>query len=122
MGFRDFYPLQTLKMKQRGRFGAALVAVAVDANERIADLDLAAENFAQRNSAQVIRVIEIGDEQLQSRSGHGARRRNVLDDGIEQRVHRAADVFQFHLGEPQLGAGVNHREIQLLVGRVERDE
>ena len=47
-----------------------------------------------------------------------ARRRDVLDDGVEERLHRAGDVLEFDLGITLLGAGVNDREIQLLIRRV----
>ena len=52
----------------------------------------------------------------------GARGRDVFDDGVEERLHRAADVFEVGLGVAVAGAGVDHREIHLLIGRVQRDE
>ena len=48
----------------------------------------------------------------------GARRRDVFDDGVEERLHRAADVVEFDLGVAVLGAGVDERKIQLLIGGV----
>src|SRR6185295_4207597 len=99
-------------------FGLCLVAIAVNADEWIADLDLAAENLAKSDTTEVVRIIKIGDEQFQIRARMGAGRWNVFDDRLKQRVHGAADVLQFNLGESQLGTGINHRKIELLVGRV----
>ena len=73
-------------------FGSS--AVAVNADGRVAHLDFAAVNFPERDTAEVIGVIEIGDEHLETFDRRGARRRDVFDDGVEERLHRAADVLQ----------------------------
>ena len=52
-----------------------LVAVAVDARAGIADLDLAADNFAQGDTPDVFRVIQIRDQHLEPLAGMCARRR-----------------------------------------------
>ena len=48
--------------------------------DRVADLHAAVENPADRDPADVVARIEVGDEQLQRRVGIAARRRHVLDD------------------------------------------
>ncbi len=92
------------------------------ANGGVADFDFALVNFAERDTSEVIGVIEIGHEHLEAVAGLGARRRNVLHDGVEERFHRAGDVFEFGLGIAQLGGTINEREIQLLIRRVQRHE
>ena len=81
-----------------------LRAVAVDADGGVAHLDLAAVNLAEGDTAEVIGVIEVGDEQLEAFARVRARRRDVLDDGVEERLHRAADVLEVGLGVAVLGA------------------
>jgi hypothetical protein len=51
-----------------------------------------------------------------------ARWRDVFDDGVEERLHRAADVLQIELGKTFFGAGIDDWKIHLLVGRVKGDE
>ena len=50
------------------------------------------------------------------------RRRDVLDDRLEERRHVFAVLVDFAHGEAVLGAGVDDREIELLVGGVELEE
>ena len=80
------------------------LAIAMTADGGIADLDLAFVNFAEGDTAEVIAVIEVRDEHLEAVAGLGARRRDVLHDGVEERLHRAADVLEFDLGVTVLGA------------------
>ena len=88
----------------------------------VADLDLAAVNLAEGNSAEVIGVIQVRHEHLETVAGLRARRRDMFDDGLEQRFHRAAGVLDVDLGVAVLGAGIDHREIQLLIGGVQGNE
>src|ERR1043166_5764701 len=58
-------------------------------------------------------------QQLETFAGLSARRRDVFNDRVEERLHRAAGVVELFLGVTALGAGVDDREIQLLIGRVQ---
>ena len=100
--------------------GNPTVAVAADGG--FTDLHLALNDLAEGDTAEVIGVIEVGHEHLKAVAGLGARGRDVLHDGIEERLHRAAGVLQFGLGVTALGRAVDEREVELLVGRVERHE
>ena len=97
-------------------------AVDVQAEGRVAHFNLAGVNFAEGNAAQVIAVIQVGDEHLETLTGVGAGRRDVFDDRVEERLHGAGDVLQFDLGVTVFGAGVDNGEIHLLVGGIKRNE
>ena len=56
--------LQALVGKKRGHVGALAASIAMNANDRIADRDPAADDPAKSDSAEVIAVVEIGDEHL----------------------------------------------------------
>ena len=106
----------------------SLRAVLVDADDLVAHGDLAAGDLAVGDSAEVIAVIEIGDEHLEMLVGVGGGRRNLLDDRLVERGHAgvAGLVIEMALplldGEAELGRGVDGGEIELLVGGVEFEE
>ena len=53
--------------------------------------DLAVEDAADGDAAQVVAGVEVGDEHLQRAAGIAARRRDVSEDGVEQRAEVVAD-------------------------------
>src|SRR5579859_7802809 len=122
VGLLDFNALHALEMENGGGLGTGLLAVAVEADNGIPNLDFARDNFTEGNAPEVIRIIEVRHEHFEALSGVGARRRDVLDNGVEERLHGAAGVVQFQLGKAVLGAGVNDGEIKLLVRGVQRHE
>src|SRR5260221_3017022 len=85
----------------------------MNADRWIGYLDLAADNFSERDAAQVIRVIQVGHQQFEPLARVGARRGDVLDDGVEKWLHRAAGMIKLFLGIAALGAGLDDREIKL---------
>ena len=88
----------------------------------VANLHPAVEDSANRDPPQVVARIEIRHQQLQGRFGIAARRRDVLDDGVEQRPEIVAAAFRVGAGSAHPRVGVENREIELLFGRVEVDE
>src|SRR5665213_1323285 len=122
MGLGDFDTFQSFKVKYRRDPSGGFPAVAVQTGGFVADLDFAAVNFAKGDSTQVFRIIEIGREHFELDAGVRARGRDVFDDRLEKRVHVLALILEVDFGVTVLGAGVNHREIQLLIGGVQRDE
>ena len=77
---------------------------------------------ADADSTDVVVVLNAGDANLKPLVRVTMRGRDVLDDRLEERLHRAAGVIELFFGVTALGAGVNHREIQLFIRRVQRDE
>ena len=122
MSFLHFDAFEALEVVNHCDLAVDLGAVAMNANGGLAHGDFAGVNFAESDPAEVIGVIQVCDEELKAIAGEGARRRDVFHDGVEERFHRAADVAEVEFGVAFLGAGVNEREIELLIGGVEGNE
>ncbi len=88
----------------------------------VADLDAPVEDAADRDAAEIIVRIEVGDEQLQRRLGIAARRRHVLDHRIEQGTQVHARLVGVHARRPGPRVRVEDGEIELFDTRVEIDE
>ncbi len=122
VGFVDFDAFEAFEVENHGDFAGGLASVTVEADGLVADFGDAAVNFAEGDTAEVIGVIEVGDEHLEALAGMGAGGGDVFDDGVEERGHGGAFVLEIGLGVAFLGAGVDDGEIELLVGGVEGDE
>jgi hypothetical protein len=101
--FLDLDALHALEMVDRRDFALGDFAVAVTADGRVADLDFAFDNFSERDTADVIVVIQIRHEHLKTVARLRARKRNVFHNRVEQRLHRAGDVSEVGLGVALLG-------------------
>ncbi len=99
-----------------------IVRVQLADGNGIPDVDPAVEDAADGNAPEVVARIQVGDQQLQRRVGIAARRRHMLDDGVEQRPEVGPQGVLIVAGRAGLGVGVEHRKIELLLGRVEIDE
>ncbi len=108
--------------EERGHVAAFAASVAMDANDGVADGDPAADDAPEGDAAEVIAVVEVGDEHLKIGLGRDRRRRDVFHDRFEERRHVFAVLVDLAHGEAVLGAGVNDREIELLVVRLQLDE
>ena len=82
----------------------------------LAGLDAAAVDLADADAADVGRVIEGGDLQLQRRVDIGIRCRDMLEHGVEQGLHVFARLVEFHRRPAVEAGGIDDREIELLVG------
>ena len=71
---------------------------------------------------EIVARIEVGDEHLQRRIGIAPRRRHAVDDGVEERPQVLARLADAHARGPCPGARIDHRELDLLLVRVEVDE
>ena len=80
------------------------------------------DDLAHRDQAHVVAVIEAGHQKLQGRGRVIDRRRDGGEDGVEQRPQTPALPFGVGQGDAGLGVGVEHRELELLVGGVQVDE
>jgi hypothetical protein len=83
---------------------------------------LAVEDAADRDAAQIVAGVEVRHQHLQRRVDVAARRRHVLEDRVEQRTQILAGHVEARARGAGAAAGVEHRELDLLLGRVEIDE
>src|SRR5204862_5336953 len=118
----DFDALEPFEVINRRDLALRDLAVAMQTGRDLADLDLARQNFSESDPAEVIAVIEVRNQDLETFAGFGARRGNMFDDGVEQRFHRAAGVTEVQLREAVLGRAIHKWKIQLLIGGVQRNE
>src|SRR5207249_2966510 len=108
--------------KNSGDRGAFGYATAVKTDNRIANADTAADDPAERDPAEIVAVIEIRNQHLEKWFGRNLRRRHGFNDALKQRRHVCARVRQVPLGETLFRARVNHRKIELLIGRLQFHE
>src|SRR5690606_21415763 len=97
----------------------ALLAVGTDGDDRGVGLDLAAGDAADADDAEEAVVIQLGNLHLERAVRIYRGCRDVIDDGLEQRVHVVFEVLVVETGQAVQGAGVDDREVQLLVGGAE---
>src|SRR5439155_25028024 len=96
-------------------------AVAKNEDDVLRLLDAAALNASDAESPDVIVVVDRRDEELQWTVGVAGRRRNLLEDRVEQRLHVVVRVFERRADESRASAGVKNWEIELLIRRAELD-
>src|SRR6266511_3418882 len=99
-----------------------MVAAVSITNKGVPDYDATTDDAPERNSSQVIAVIQIRDEHLKERLARNFWRRDMLHNRLEKRRHVFVVFVQFAYGKTVLRAGVNDWEIELLVGRFQFDE
>src|SRR5271157_4645229 len=119
-GFVD--ALEPFERVELGDAGVVERAVALGDGHGVAISQGAIENAADGQAAQVIAVIQVGHQHLEHAIGIAHGRRNVLDDGVEERTQVVRRIVERTLGHAGFGDGVKHREIQLVFHRVEVDE
>src|SRR5206468_6992857 len=101
---------------------ALMAAIAVDTHDRIADCDSTADDTPERNSSEVITVIQIRDEHLKEWLARNFWRRHMLHDRLKERRHVFVVFVQFAHGKTVLRARVDDWKIELLVGCFKFDE
>ena len=82
----------------------------------------AVEDARDGEAAEVVAVIEIGDQNLQRAGGVAFGRGNGLHDGFEQRLKFSPRLCHGRSSRCQLGVGVEHGKIELIFVGVEIDE
>ena len=121
-GLGELEPLEALEAEHLLDAELFLAAVAVREQHAIADLGAAGAHAADRHVAEVVVVVERRDLHAQRRVGIAGGRRHLLDDEVEDRAEILALVAELADREALAARGVDHREVELLVGRTERVE
>ena len=97
-------------------------AVALGDGHIVADVQRALKDAADGDAAEVIGVIEIGDQDLQRALGVAGSLGNGGDDGLKERLQIHAGRGRIGRRRAFLGHRVEHRKIQLRLIGVEVDE
>ena len=84
--------------------------------------DLAVEDPADDEPADVVVPVQRRRAKLEPHVGIVARRRDGVDQGLEERRQRLGVVVQAELGDALAGVGVEDGEVELVLGRLEVDE
>ena len=99
-GFLDVDALQAVEGVELGDLRVLDGGVELDDGDGVADLHAAVEDAADRDAADVVARVEVGDQQLQRRVRVAARRRHVLDDRVEQRPQILARAVRVQVAVP----------------------
>ena len=120
-GVRLFHraALQALEREHLGDLGRAAILIAIAQHDGLPGRDRAVTDAADADAADIGVVIERRDLQLQRRIRVGGRRRHVLEHGLEQRRHVRLPLGEVETRPALQGRGVDHREVELRIGRAE---
>ncbi len=122
IAFVDRHAFEAAERQHLG--GAALLdqpAVAVDHLHRLIRLDRPGRDTPGDDAAEIGIRLEDRAEHAERAVVH-LRRRDVLEDEIEQRRHRLLRAIDALRHPAFLGRAVEHGKVELLFGRVERGE
>jgi len=119
--------LQRLGHQQLGDLHPLDLAVALDPGDLLALADGALVHPAQRDAAEEVRRVQVRHVRLKRGALVVRRRRDGLQDRLEQRlqvraVRHGAVARPLQRGLSIAGARVDDRELDLLLGRVEIEE
>ena len=94
-------------------------AVAADDGDGLVRLHCTALDAADADDAHIGGVVKLGDLHLQRSVSLHIRGSDMVDDGLEQRIHVVGLIIEAELGVAVEGRGVDDREVELLVSRAE---
>src|SRR6478735_8028093 len=119
--------LEGLGHEQLGDLHALLGAVVAAPHDLLALLDRAVEDTEQGEAAEEVGGVEVGDVRLQGRLVVVRRRGDRLEDRLEEglevlALRQATVVGALERRAAGLGRGVDDREVDLLLRRVEVEE
>ena len=116
----DFF--KPLMREDRCDFAFFFFTALVNTNNRLSQLHCATDDTTIGDSTQVIAVIEVRYQHAEEIHSRSRWRRDVLNDGLVKRLHAVSGFTHLIHRIALLGAGVDVREIELLVGGIELHE
>ena len=111
----DLHFFQALVGENRRDLGFFLLTTLVNADDCLTHLNLAADDASVGDTAEVVAVVEVRHEHAEKVHIRLRWRRNVFHDRLVERFHVVAGIRDFVFGEALLGAGIDMREVELLV-------
>ena len=119
---RLVHPLQSFERVQLGDARRVLGSVQLADRHRVAEIQRALKDAPDRQPSQIVAVIQVRHQHLQHAVRIARRRRDMLQDRVEQRLQIVRIVFHRSLRHARLRHRVEHRKIELVLGGVQIDE
>jgi len=94
-------------------------SISIDHRNLLIALQRTPGDAADANRAHVARIVESRDLQLKGSVRVYRRQRHVLHNGLEKGLHVGADLIGFESGKSLKRRSVDHREVELFVGRTQ---
>ena len=122
-GAFGFTGAETGEFEDLGNFCADTFAVLVANDEDVlTDGGDTAEDLANRDAADVVAPVNIGHEHVEGLVGLGEGRRNVIEDGLEERGHVLLFLAEVVHHVAVAAGAIHNRGVELLFGGVEFHE
>ena len=122
LGFLALDALEALELIELADLDTGGSTVLMAQNSLLAGLDATALDSADADPADVLVVLDIGDEELEGCFDVALRRGDLADDGFEQRLHVGGHLVVIERGDALARGGVDDRELKLIVVGAELDE
>src|SRR6185437_1909467 len=120
--FGNIGALEPFEGEELGDLGFLQRSIALGDVDLIAGFERAVEDARDAKAAEIVGVVEIGDLDLEWAGGVPGSGLQRGDDGFEERLQGGAGGVERERGGAVLGIGVEHREIELILGGIEIDE
>jgi hypothetical protein len=121
-GLGDLSPTQAVIAVEDGDLDRFDPAVEAAVRDLLGLAHPAVEQAADGEAADIVVVVQGDDLELQRHLRVVDRRRHGTDDLFEQRLERLVGCVELAPAGPLPGVGVEDREVELVLGRVEVDE
>ena len=121
-GSVGIHPLEPVEHIQLGDSGALDVAVELGDGHLVSDLDGSVEDPSDRNPAEIVTRVEVGYQELKRFVDLATRRAHVFHDRFKEGAKVLPRLVHARRRGPGLGVREEHREVDLVVLRVEVDE
>src|SRR5262249_9477343 len=114
--------LEAIVGKELGDLDRRQRAISAGDVDLLAVAQGAVEDAANGEAAEVVGVVEVGDEHLQVALGRTGRDRNGRNDEVEERHQVRAGLGEVHRGGAELAVGVDDGKVEDGLVRVKVDE
>src|SRR5580700_7185914 len=122
LGFFNVDALEAAEAEELGNAGLVERAVEPGDGDVIAGAQSSLEDAGDGEAAEVVGVVEVGDENLEDAGGVAFAFRSGIEDGLEKRLQIFAGNLGIEAGVADLRVGVEDRKVELVLGGVKIDE
>ena len=122
LGLDGIFALEAMKGEELGDLDGLEGAVELGEVDLLAVFERAVEDAGDGEAAEVVGVVEVGDEDLEVAVGAAGGGGDGLEDKVEERLEVGAWLAQIHGGGAGLAVGVDDGELEDGLVGVEVDE